>query len=226
MIAADLQRLQLQVPASDQGLSCTHPCLTLLQNCGACIYGFAPSASDKNAYTVLSTEFIKDKLRIRSVPSMKVQQLLHPELSFAVVLLQSAVSDVERILVAAAQCLDANSLIRNDWSKTKAARVSRACAWAQQQIPAVARCAWQARSERSGSIVSVATEQNSPNLQRPIAQMSSSFSSGQCIGRSLSTLTCCGHCPTRCHICSAHNTCPHICCYLCPCICTHTCNCT
>ena len=140
------------------------------------VHDFAQSTIDKNAYTVLFTEFVKNTLRIRNVPYIKVQQLRPSSctqngLSTAVVLLQS-VSDVERILVAAAQYLDASSLIRINGSRTKAARVARVSVWSQQQNPAVARCAWQ---ERGGSIVSGATEQNSPNLQQPIAQCMRSF---------------------------------------------------
>lgn len=148
-LAADLQRLQLQVHASEKIRASAVP-TPVSHTCKIVVHGFAQGASDKHAYTVLFTEFVQNTLRIRNVPSIKVQQLrtscCTPNgLSFAVVLLQS-VSDVERILAAAAQYLDASSLIRIDGSRTKAVRVARASAWAQQQIPAVARCAWQARS--------------------------------------------------------------------------------
>ena len=148
-LAAELQRLQLQVHASEEIRASAVP-TPVLHTCKIVVHGFAQGASDKHAYTVLFTEFVQNTLRIRNVPSIKVQQLrpsccTQSGLSFAVVLLQS-VSDVERILAAAAQYLDSSSLIRIDGSRTKAARVARASAWALQQNPAAARCAWQARS--------------------------------------------------------------------------------
>ena len=143
--------LQLLVHASEEIRASAVP--TPVSHTGKImVHDFAQSTIDKNAYTVLFTEFVKNTLRIRNVPYIKVQQLRPSSctqngFSFAVVLLQ-LVSDVERILVAAAQYLDASSLIRIDGSRTKAARVARVArvsAWAQQLNPAVAQCAWQAR---------------------------------------------------------------------------------
>ena len=115
--------------------------------CKLVVHGFAQGISNKHAYTVQFTEFVQSTLRIRCVPILKVQQLVPSTfskngLSFAVVLLKTD-ADVERILMAAAQYLDTSDCIRIDRSSTKATRVARASAMAQQGT--VVHCAWQAR---------------------------------------------------------------------------------
>ena len=115
--------------------------------CKIVVHGFAQGTSSKHAYTAQFTEFVQSTLRIRCVPILKVQQLTPSTsskngLSFAVLLLKTE-ADVERILMAAAQHLDARDCIRIDRSSTKATRVARASAIAQQG--SVVHCAWQAR---------------------------------------------------------------------------------
>ena len=69
-LAADLQRLQLQVHASASAVP-----IPVSHSCKIVVHGFAQGASDKHAYTVLFTEFLQNTLCILNVPFIKVQQL-------------------------------------------------------------------------------------------------------------------------------------------------------
>ena len=145
-LRALLAGLQLQESESEE-IRATIPPPPVSHTCKIVVHGFAQGTSNKHAYTAQFTEFVQSTLRIRCVPILKVQQLLPSTfskngLSFAVVLLKTE-ADVERILMAAAQHLDTNACIRIDRSSTKATRVARASAMAQQGT--VVHCAWQAR---------------------------------------------------------------------------------
>lgn len=81
------------------------------------VHGFAQqAASHKHAYTIQFAAFVLYTLHMRNISSIKVQQLQSSSCTqtgvrFAVVLLQSGTIVVERILAAATQYLDANSLV-------------------------------------------------------------------------------------------------------------------
>ena len=145
-LAADLQRLQLQGRASENIRAPTVTPL-LSHTCKTVVHGFSQGTCSKHAYTAQFTEFVQNTLRIRCVPSLKVQQLVSSVfakngLSFAVVLLKTE-AEVEMILAAAAQHLDTRGRVRIDRSSTKATRVARASAMAQQRT--VVHSSWQAR---------------------------------------------------------------------------------